>query len=150
MSNSSSHSRIIRFTFPRSVIAFDVRVIFHQTVSCQHCMSHQPSRVIQLRLSDVNVFIFTLESLCLIYTRNKMNSNENKGEDLGKMIYLIRHAESENNVNKRAYKESLGKLRMPSWTQVKTMAPLMVFPMNTNSPLSKKGVRQVLIVTYLA
>ena len=79
-----------------------------------------------------------------------MNSKENKGEDLGKMIYLIRHAESENNVNKRAYKESLGKLRMPSWTQVKTMAPLMAFPMNTNSPLSEKGVRQVLIVTYLA
>ena len=79
-----------------------------------------------------------------------MNSNENKGGNLGKTIYLIRHAESENNVNKRAYKESLGKLSMPSWTQVKMMGPLMVFPMNTNSPLSEKGVRQVLIVTYSA
>ena len=81
---------------------------------------------------------------------NRMSDNESKGEVPCKTVYLIRHAESENNVNKRAYKESLGKLRMPSWTQVKTMAPLMVFPMNTNSPLSKKGVRQVLIVTYSA
>ena len=77
-----------------------------------------------------------------------MNSNENKGENLGKTIYLIRHAESVNNVSKRAYKESLRKLRMPSWTQVKTMAPMMAFPMNT--PLSEKGVWQVLMVSYSA
>ena len=100
-----------------------------------------------LRQSDVNVFVFALKSLCLIYAhaRDKMNSNENKGENLGKTIYLIRHAESLNNVSKRAYKDSLGKLRMPSWTQVKTMAPMMAFPMNT--PLSERGLRQVLIVS---
>ena len=77
-----------------------------------------------------------------------MNSNENKGENLGKTIYLIRHAESVNNVSKRAYKEPLRKLRMPSWTQVKTMAPMMALPMNT--PLSEKGVWQVLMVSYSA
>ena len=61
----------------------------------------------------------------------------------GKTIYLIRHAESENNVSKRAFRESLGRRRPPSWAQVRAMAPMLTFPMNT--PLSQTGVRQVRI-----
>ena len=72
---------------------------------------------------------------------NRMSDNESKGEVPCKTVYLIRHAESENNVSKRAYKESLGKLRPPSWTQIGAMAQMVTFPMNT--PLSERGVRQV-------
>ena len=61
--------------------------------------------------------------------------------DAGKTIYLIRHAESENNVSKRAFRESLGRRRPPSWAQVRAMAPMLTFPMNT--PLSQRGARQV-------
>ena len=100
------------------------------------------SCVFDLRLRGVNVFIFTLKSLCFTL------STKMRGETSGKTVYLIRHAESVNNVSKKAYKESLGKLRLPSWTQIETMAPMTMFPMNT--PLSEKGVRQVLMVSYSA
>ena len=71
-----------------------------------------------------------------------------KKESNCKTIYLVRHAESENNVSKRAFKESLGKLRPPSWTQIATMAPMVTFPMNT--ALSERGVRQVPRILYSA
>ena len=64
-----------------------------------------------------------------------------EGNKRSKTIYLIRHAESENNVSKRAFRESLGRRRPPSWAQVRAMAPMLTFPMNT--PLSQTGVRQV-------
>ena len=64
----------------------------------------------------------------------------NKGAG-NKTIYLIRHAESENNVSKGAFRESLGRRRPPSWAQARAMAPMLAFPMNT--PLSQRGVRQV-------
>ena len=76
-----------------------------------------------------------------------MSDNESKGEAPCKTVYLIRHAESENNVSKRAYKESLGKLRPPSWTQIGAMAQMVTFPMNT--PLSEKGVQQVRGILFL-
>ena len=57
-----------------------------------------------------------------------------------KTIYLVRHAESKNNVSKRAFAESLAKRRLPTWTQITTMAPMLTFPMDT--PLSARGARQ--------
>ena len=87
------------------------------------------------------MFIFTLKSLCFTL------STKMRGETSGKTVYLIRHAESENNVSKRAYKESLGKLRPPSWTQIGAMAQMVTLPMNT--PLSERGVRQVTGILFL-
>ncbi len=56
-------------------------------------------------------------------------------------VYLVRHAESENNVSKAAYRDSLKRLRLPTWTQTRAMAPMALFPMDTE--LSEEGRRQV-------
>jgi hypothetical protein len=59
----------------------------------------------------------------------------------GKTIFLVRHAESTNNVSKRTAGKTLGEWKWPTWQQWKTMAPMVTFPMNTE--LSEEGQKQV-------
>ena len=67
-------------------------------------------------------------------------AEEKKVEEV-KTIWLVRHAESTNNVSKSTAKNTILKGKWPSWQQWKTMAPMITFPMNT--PLSSEGVEQV-------
>lgn len=70
-----------------------------------------------------------------------MNSHDELIGAEGKTIFLIRHAESTNNVSKRIAAETLGSLKWPSLQDWKTMAPMITFPMNTE--LSEEGQKQV-------
>jgi broad specificity phosphatase PhoE len=58
-----------------------------------------------------------------------------------KTVFLVRHAQSDNNVSKLAFRSSLKRGRVPSWPEARAMAPMVSFPMDT--ALSDEGRRQV-------
>ena len=72
---------------------------------------------------------------------------ENIGASIGegeKLVWLVRHGESTNNVSKRVASQSVKGLlrgRLPSRAALATMAPMLSFPMDT--PLSERGREQV-------
>ena len=58
-----------------------------------------------------------------------------------KVVWLVRHAESENNVSKKTFASTLGSWRLPhSYAQWSAIGALALVRMNT--PLSVKGVAQ--------
>ena len=66
---------------------------------------------------------------------------DTEGEPSGKRVWLVRHAESQNNDSKNTASRTLLRGRCPSLKQWKIMAPMITFPMDT--PLSTKGLEQV-------
>mmetsp|Transcript_57840 Transcript_57840/g.163240 ORF Transcript_57840/g.163240 Transcript_57840/m.163240 type:complete len:227 (+) Transcript_57840:41-721(+) len=54
-----------------------------------------------------------------------------------KVVWFVRHAESENNVSKRLAMRALRARTWPSWEEWKKISPMLLFPMDT--PLSADG-----------